>query len=125
MTDFKDFENHEGRVDWHAYRKQKVKIGEECSECGKLIHIEGIDTPGHPEMCQDCNDMVADKGEVTHAALIRCPHCSARMKESREWLSEGEHGVICQECEFEFEITTEVTYIFTSPELLEPEPGGE
>lgn len=64
-------------------------------------------------------------GEVSHGDYIRCPACGSRIVvhdgDSYELLSDGEHEVMCNECEFEFEITTDVTYAFTSPARLEKE----
>lgn len=125
MANFEDFRDDKGNVDWAAYRSTRVSIGEECMHCSKLIHLEGIDAPGHPESCRDCKNMIVDQGEVSHGDYIRCPACGNRITvhdgDSYELLSDGEHEVMCNECEFEFAITTDVTYIFTSPARLEDE----
>ncbi len=123
MANFKDFEDDKGKVDWTAYHKRRKDIGEECFECGRLIHLDGIDAPGHPEKCRDCNDMSVDKEEVTHEDFIRCPACRNQMRiiggNDFDCYDAGEHEIMCDECEFEFEITTDVTYTFTSPAMLE------
>lgn len=125
MVDFDDYKDDKGNTDWTAYHKAKVKIGEECLKCGKLIHLEGIDTPGHPEECRDCKELCTEDGEVTHNDFIRCPACRNQMRimggDDYDSYGEGEHEIMCDGCEFEFEITTEVTYTFTSPAILEEE----
>lgn len=122
---FKDFKDDKGKVDWNAYHKHKKQIGEACQECEKIIHVGGVDTPGHPEKCRACREMESDQREVCHQELVRCPACHNHMKthngDNCEWLSDGEHEVICDECKFEFEIIAEVTSKFTSPAMLKKE----
>ena len=114
MTSIQDFKNEEGKVDWDALYKAEVAAGERCSRCG--VWIFPAKRPG-PTLCRDCEMLNTDLGEVSHEKLLRCPHC--RDVSAIDWelgiFSEGTHTVYCMACDQEFEIETEVTYVFTSP----------
>lgn len=114
LSDF-DFD---GKLDWQAYRKARTANGEVCLQelCGGLT----FKATGQRELCDACAHLEKDAGEVEHNSLLRCPKCgevqSAFEQDSSEILADGQHDVICDSCEAEFEITTHVSFSFTSPE---------
>jgi hypothetical protein len=121
MIDMKQFEDENGKLDWKAYRHAQVMAGERCSRCGAYIvsvfrKIEG------PAECAECKNLT-EKGEVSHSTLLRCPECSNSWKPEEQddyhVYEEGEHEVTCYDCDHSFEISTQVSFEFTSPEKEE------
>ena len=57
---------------------------------------------------------------------VRCPKCRHAEKyydDNFEWCSEGPHDVTCGQCGHDYEISTTISFSFTSPAMLEK--GGE
>ena len=109
-----------GEVDWKAYRKAQLENGERCSKCDNIIFWH----KGYESLCMECEDI--DKpGELHHSDFIRCPRCGSledvQYSEQYELYEDGEHSVMCDECDFEYEISTYVKYTFKSPERLKDE----
>lgn len=116
-----DYEGPNGTVDWQAYRKASIENGEKCRDCGAFI----MSPSGHPSWCYDCNDARSNTGEINHNRMVRCPACrymwAPGEHDDYELLSDEEHEVNCYECNHEFTITTNVSYSFDSPPLLNTE----
>lgn len=119
MIKMKDYEDTEGNLDWRAYNEAQVAAGEKCSKCHAYISF----SKGRMTECNDCKTLDQDHGEVSHDDFIRCPRCGhthyAHDGDSYEILADGEHGYSCMECNYDFEITTHVSFTFNSPERLE------
>ena len=102
--------------DWAAYNAAKVANGEKCTCCGAFM----FNHHGSPQQCTDCNSMKDDTEELTHDTFIRCPKCgdhwSPQASEDYEVFGDGEHDVCCGNCDHDFEVSTMVSYSFTSPE---------
>lgn len=120
MISMKDFEDEKGHVDWKAYREAEEKAGEICFKCGTYIHS----LTSEYTQCGECKRL-DKKEEVYHTRFIRCPKCEHLFTPdeerwpgvARDLYEDGEHEVCCQECEHQFEISTQVTYEFQSPKL--------
>lgn len=131
FTSFKNFEKPDGSgVDWKAYSKAQLENGEICTRCRAYCLSLGLNGPsGYPDRCYDCKKMDVEKGEVTHGANVRCPKCSYQWNiisgDNYEYYADGLHDAQCRQCEYEFEITTYVSYSFKSPALLPEEPEAE
>lgn len=129
MTDMVRMDDYkkDGSWDWAAYRKAQVANGEKCYRCGGYIMTLGL--RGHRVLCYDCREMDSRKDDVRHENLIRCPKCRHQWPavgdDDYENYSEGSHAVTCPECEYEFSIETNVSYSFTSPELIEEKESKE
>jgi hypothetical protein len=108
-------------IDWKAYEAAQVAAGERCKSCGKYFSPLPWPTPG-PRECYGCIELTKIP-EVSHHSKVRCPACRHTwdVGESEDLYSEGEHSVYCHECNHEFEVTTNVSYEFVSPELETPE----
>lgn len=110
-------------------RQVKIDSGENCSRCGIWIFtLNG--GPGHRRECIACRAISEDRGEVSHTKYIRCPKCGESWNpwegDDYDVFEEGPSSVTCGECDHEFEVTTTVSYTFTSPErVAEPEDGEE
>lgn len=117
MIHLKDFEDEKGKIDWKAYNKAEEDAGERCYKCGSHI----IFAKGFRTICYSCSK-ATDSEEFDHDCFLRCPKCKETWNpddtEDYDVYADGEHGVICPECNNEFEITTSVSYSFTSPELV-------
>ena len=118
---FKDFENERGDVNWAAYEKAQVANGDKCSVCGAHIMWGG---KGHSERCHQCKSMQDDGSELDHDNLLRCPRCGHSWNpghDDDEWAvySDDTHDVCCSKCDYDFEITTTVSYSFTSPARID------
>lgn len=115
-VDMEQYKDSGGQVDWDAYHKAQVEAGEVCRECGAYI----VFSKGKPSLCVACNMMHQDKGEVSHSKRARCPHCAHLFMvqcDDGEVYSDGEHELMCPECDADFTITTTVSYSFSSPAL--------
>ena len=117
MIQMDDFRKPDGQVDWAAMREAEIAAGERCYKCGAIIMLEqGVRT-----LCYNCKALLED-GEVRHGCFVRCPACKDSWgivdSEDYECYEEGEHKVTCGECDHTFEVTTSVSYTFTSPEII-------
>jgi transcription elongation factor Elf1 len=134
---FEDYVDAEGNIDWDAYHQAEVDAGEKCYRCHKFLIVETIGRTlfgkddGEPRrrLCHDCERMDTDSSETRHDKYIRCPKCG-HQSPVHDWdmcdygevfYEEGEHEVMCPQCEYEFTITTHVSYAYTSPPPLTPE----
>jgi len=119
MITFKDYEDDKGNVDWKAYDAAQVAAGEKCEKCG--THI--IFSKGFMAECGNCKALSQDHGEVSHDGFIRCPRCGhsdyVHGNDYDEIFEEGEHQFSCTECDYDFEISTHVSFTFDSPARLE------
>lgn len=117
-----DHEDAEGHIDFNAYRKAQVANGERCQTCGSYVAI--LDPSGSPTECASCKDFHGIE-EVDHSSCLRCPQCGGAWDpydaENYEVLSEEEHEVSCPTCDYEFTVSTLVSYTFTSPPRLSEE----
>jgi uncharacterized protein YlaI len=125
MIKMEDYRSKDGNIDWSSYYKAQTDAGEKCYECGKYIfNMFKRDYIARREKCKECNLLETNSDEVNHHSFIRCPKCRATMNihnfESYELHNDGEHEIMCQECEHEFEIRTDIEYSFSSPELIKP-----
>lgn len=115
-----DFTAPNGDFDHVAFRAARVLNGECCIDCESWIWTP----PGHCVKCGDCQALDG-ADEVTHDDYIRCPKCRASFDavgdDNYELYGDGEHDVACPTCDHEFEVCTNVSYSFTSPELIQDE----
>ena len=116
-----------GKTDWTAYRAACLEGGQTCTQCGALIYPR----TGHRCVCSDCKNLEKPE-EANHDSRLRCPACGeswnpAECDDPTTAYADGEHDVTCPECSHEFEITTHVSYSYTSPARIqqEPEPAAE
>lgn len=118
MISFDDHRLKNGHIDWRSYTAAQVAAGEKCSTC--LEHIILNRTPG-PTDCVNCRGLVKDE-ELTHNHFIRCPDCGEHWnpfkQEDYHVHEDGEHNVSCCNCNYGFEVSTMVTFTFTSPKRL-------
>lgn len=118
LTSILDFQDADKNIDWAAYRASQISNGEACMDCGKMIPFG----KGHPSKCGACERISDDNDEISHDKYIRCPKCRHQWDETErdnyEIYNDGEHQVSCPECEHDFEISTDVSFWFTSPEML-------
>lgn len=107
----------DGKIDWDSYAKAQIEAGEACKNCRTLILLSS----GKPSLCRGCHELHNKRSEVQHSTHIRCPHCAhiwdAANSDDYELRGEGGHEVVCRECGEDFDITTTISYTFTSVEL--------
>lgn len=117
-TRIDDHKKADSEIDWASYQKAQVANGEICIQCKGHI-LFGC---GHPRKCSACENMSERSGEVCHKNMVRCPHCGTISNpsdhEMYELYEEGEHDVSCPQCDESFEVSTAVSYTFTSPERI-------
>jgi len=117
MKTLSDFKKENGDTDWKAYKEYEINTGERCFECDAFIGRG----QGFRRMCYSCIHK-EDKDEWDDDTRIRCPKCKNTEDvfdgDSYDLLSEDTHSVTCNECGYKFDITTSISYIFKSPELL-------
>ena len=116
MADYETPSEHGNSWDWDAYNAAQVANGEKCACCSTHMFIHH----GVPQQCSGCTGMKDDTEELTHDTFVRCPKCgdhwSPRESEDYEVFGDGEHEVSCGNCDHDFEVSTSVSYSFTSPE---------
>ena len=116
MLNYEDFEDSNGVVDWKALYKAEIDGGHRCTLCRSAIHFGIL---GVPRQCSDCKKLLDDAEEVENETFVRCPACrhlelATECDGPRLW-EDGEHSVICQECDTEFTVSTRVERYYTSP----------
>ena len=119
--DMDDFRDENGKLNWGAYKQAEVDGGWCCANCKGYISTWGKRKPG-PNLCVDCKSLKEDDGEVFSDSFIRCPKCDYQENvwesDDYEVLNDGEHQVQCYKCNYEYEIMTEISHTFTSPERI-------
>lgn len=119
MSIFEEFEDENGNVDWRAYDRDQVNKGKQCRTCGAMI----LWSKGVPTQCSQCKSMTEQRDELSHDKFLRCPRCGYHWdpyeSEDYEVLSDEIHVVTCMECNYDFEVTTYVSYSFTSPPRID------
>lgn len=124
ITRIDDFDK-DGKINWTEYHKAQLQNGDICTECGAYI----VWSKGVPSKCSMCRGLLDEKGEVNHEKRVRCPKCGytwdPRKSEDYQLFENGTHNVSCCECDHDFEVTTDVSYTFTSPERLKEEVENE
>jgi len=120
ITSLESFKLANGNYDWTAYRAAQKANGEICTDCGAYT----VWGKGHPDRCGDCKRL-EEPGETTHHSLIRCPKCGHQMEigscELGELYEDGSHDVSCQNCDHDFEVSTQISFSFTSPARIPEE----
>jgi len=120
MIKINDFIDKSRVVQWAQYKKAKRDAGEECYKCSGFIPYHYTATPG-PAMCGSCKNLENNPGQVFSERLVRCPTCSHQQEidtyDDYSVYEEGEHEVMCNNCEEEYTISTSITYTFKSPRL--------
>ena len=116
MINIDDHTKEDGSVDWNSYNQAKIDNGDACYRCESVI----LFGEGFKRLCGNCNRLSLD-GEIHHKKFVRCPSCRHSWNPSDsddyQFFEEGEHELTCPICEHEFEISTQVSYNFTSPEV--------
>jgi uncharacterized CHY-type Zn-finger protein len=127
-----DHQTPDGKMDWKSYnaaseaaRRQDINDGVYCSSCGAyLIFNRG----GGRQRCGQCRGL-SEPGELTHDRLIRCPACGDTFNpgdnDHYKLYGDGEHSVTCQNCDHQFEVSTHISYSFTSPPRISPAEDDE
>lgn len=127
MAKIEDYRLPNGCINWASYQKAQIADGDICSRCHQYI-VSIAHTKGE-QLCYSCSHLDLDKSEsVDHSKFARCPKCGY-LSDLSQWdgcasfvYQEGEHLVGCNECDYDFEISTTVEYTFTSPPMItEPE----
>ena len=110
-----DYKLPNGSTNWNAVRSARIRNGEICDQCGDPV----IFHKGHQTTCGDCESLSNDPDEVSHSDYVRCPHCGKFWRpsdtEDYKCYGDGEHSLSCGHCGEDFEVTTYVSYSFTSP----------
>jgi len=123
LINFEDYKEN-GLINWKRYDEAKVNAGEKCYICGSYISSFPNKSSGKT-LCYDCKNLETSTEKVIHDSLIRCPSCKNTWdivdNSDYECYNEGEHDIVCPECNHEFTIETIVEYSFTSPELIKDE----
>lgn len=117
-----DFKDANGYTDWDAYEADEVSKGNRCKTCGTYI-IHAFSTPKGPKECYSCKTLEGSDDEVTHDRYVRCPRCGLK-DDAADWWESGIYddndttSIYCNECEYEYEVTTHIIYSYESPERL-------
>jgi len=121
---YDDFRRKDGSIDWHALRSAEIGNGDICYVCGRFADIFG--GKGYRQKCNECTQMDGS-GELDHEKYLRCPRCGYHWDpyeaEDYKVFEEDSHEVWCEKCDFKFEVSTMVTYCFTSPPRLKADGG--
>ena len=108
------------KIDWSAYRKAQINIGENCYQCEGVVSY--FNAPGYKELCSSCKGLKSSE-DVYHDDFIRCPKCgheeNVHDRDDYEIFGDGEHDTSCNECNHKYMITTYVSYDFRSPARIE------
>jgi uncharacterized C2H2 Zn-finger protein len=116
-----DFSGPDGKINHSAANKARITNGETCQKCGGYVTCL---PSGTLTLCYSCRQLADDPGEVTHDAFIRCPKCgheedTSQLDSDSGYIFEaGETDWACSECGHVFTVSTDVSYSFTSPEML-------
>lgn len=118
MTNIDNYEKPNGGTDWKAYDEAKRQAGEKCIECGRHMYP----AKGCPAECNRCKAIERPE-RLDHENVVRCPDCGCQHDmqdgDSYDYFEDGDHIMNCQACDYEFTITTSVSFNFTSPARLE------
>ncbi|MHC4892480.1 MAG: hypothetical protein ACYTFV_03765 [Planctomycetota bacterium] len=87
-----------------------------CGRCRKpKTFLYGTDTE-----CRDCR--MRTKPEAFRSGEeTRCPSCGhvEKVDSDRATLyAEGEHDTYCEACDYDYTVSTQVAFTYTSPEML-------
>jgi uncharacterized protein YbaR (Trm112 family) len=89
-----------------------------CPQCtGPILNWE--DEPKQ-ELCNECQTFArCDNDEkAPHPRMIQCPYCNAfevvQNTDDHEIYEEGNHSICCPNCNEDYEIKTEIKYVFWS-----------
>lgn len=126
MIQITDFKSADGVVDWTRYNaakaaehKREIAAGRWCTRCGAYL----LWAKGHPDKCTSCKAL-DQPAECQHSKFIRCPKCGRAFDPSEQdyysLYAEGEHRIMCGDCNHPFEISTRTSHTFTSPARLDP-----
>jgi len=80
---------------------------------------------------KEYNDLVDEAGEANHPDIVRCPACGFTERVSDmggdipELYAEGTTRLYCGSCGHEYGVSTNVSWLFTSPAKLPPAGGKE
>jgi len=112
-----DFREKDGNLNHKAYRAAMIANGEYCQNCDRyLVFPKGVKTT-----CPECREIATSNEEVTSDRVIRCPRCRRTWEppdqEDYEVMQDGEHPVSCSECGEDFDVSTSVSFTFTSPAM--------
>ena len=92
---------------------------EKCIDCRGLIITPGPSPDGR---CFDCREAHDDDEAICLNKNVRCPACrnyfDPHASEYYTLLEYGDHDVICPECDYEFEIETNIEWSFDSPAMI-------
>jgi len=129
-----DFEDDKGRCDWEAYRKAQIEAGDICSVCQEYAFVVArCEVYNGPFVCNGCDALDRDPGEVVHGHFLRCPHCKKQIDvvsmfyrdpEYGKCLMDGEHDLSCPGCGKDFSFETSCSYSFKSPPLEKEAQAG-
>jgi DNA-directed RNA polymerase subunit RPC12/RpoP len=121
MINFEDYKKENGDIDWKAYKAAQIAAGERCPKCDSRMSTL-FNNKKYEHLCSECESL-AENEELSHSSYIRCPKCKESWdpsdREDYDCYQDGEHSVTCSSCNHEFEVSTSVSYLFTSPELLD------
>ena len=96
----------------------------DCNRCGRgMIHWPNDPVP---TICDDCQkfDLWGGEDSKPHPKLVQCPDCKTFINimadcDLYHLFEDGDHQVYCEKCDRDFWITTEVRYVFWSPQKKE------
>lgn len=118
MVNSDDFKKEDGYTDWEAYHKAEEDAGERCYKCGAYNFFAS----GSKRLCGQCSK-IEESDKFDHDSFVRCPKCKRTWnpgeEDDYEVYADGQHDICCGECGHDFEVSTNVSYSFESPELLE------
>lgn len=112
-----DHKRPDGGIDWNAYQNAQVENGEKCYKCRDYASVlfGGL---GYRRLCDDCKRLTSGEKEITHPKFLRCPECEHAWNPVDEdhfnVFQEGEHQVCCNICDTTFEVSTRISFSFTS-----------
>lgn len=95
----------------------------QCPEC-KTKHLgRRIFGPQPDHLCEDCY-RANDREEFISSRGVRCPRCGRVDRDDLGEMGiydEGNHTVLCDSCDHEYEVETELSITWTSPALAHHE----